>query len=80
MRQGLSSPVSPLKQQPIEVLWARFVKLHAVENFLKGKTVSPQLTAQAMALANSAPLKYNAEKIDMAKGLLVSGLEKLAMA
>ncbi len=55
---------------------------HAVENFLKGKTVSPQLTAQAqaMALANSAPLKYNAEKIDMAKGLLASGLEKLAMA
>jgi xanthine dehydrogenase YagS FAD-binding subunit len=55
---------------------------HAVEDFLKGKTVSPQLTAQAqaMALANSAPLKYNAEKIDMAKGLLASGLEKLAMA
>jgi len=55
---------------------------HTVENFLKGKTVSPQVIAQAqaMALANSAPLKYNAEKIDMAKGLLASGLEKLAMA
>ena len=55
---------------------------HAVESFLKGKTVSPQVTAQAqaMALANSAPLKYNAEKIDMAKGLLASGLEKLAVA
>src|SRR5438128_7458613 len=55
---------------------------HTVENFLKGKTLSPQLTAQAqaMALAGAAPLKYNAEKIDMAKGLLASGLEKLAMA
>jgi len=55
---------------------------YAVENFLKGKTVSPQLPtqAQAMALANSAPLKYNAEKIDMAKGLLASGLERLATA
>src|ERR1041384_720843 len=44
---------------------------HGVENFLKGKTVNPQLTAQAqaMALPNAAPLKYNAEKIDMAKGL-----------
>jgi len=55
---------------------------HAVETFLKGKTLSPQLTAQAqaMALASAAPLKYNAEKIDMAKGLLASGLEKLATA
>src|SRR5438105_7037013 len=55
---------------------------HTVENFLKGKTVSPQVIAQAqaVALANSAPLKYNAEKIEMAKGLLASGLEKLAMA
>ena len=55
---------------------------HAVENFLKGKTLSPQLTAQAqaMALANAAPLKYNAEKIDMAKGLLASGIEKLSAA
>ena len=55
---------------------------HTVENFLNGKTVSPQVIAQAraMALANSAPLKYNAEKIDMAKGLLASGLERLAAA
>ncbi len=55
---------------------------HAVENFLKGKTLSPQLTAQAqaMALAGAAPLKYNAEKIDMAKGLLASGIEKLSAA
>jgi hypothetical protein len=34
--------------------------------------------AQAMALADSAPLKYNAQKIDMAKGLLASGLERLS--
>jgi xanthine dehydrogenase YagS FAD-binding subunit len=52
----------------------------AVESFLKGKTISPQVIAQAQAaaLTNAAPLKYNAEKIDMAKGLLASGLEKLS--
>jgi xanthine dehydrogenase YagS FAD-binding subunit len=52
----------------------------AVEDFLKGKTLSPQLTAQAQAaaLTAAAPLKYNAEKIDMAKGLLASALEKLS--
>ena len=52
----------------------------AVEAFLKGKTITPQVIAQAQAaaLANAAPLKYNAEKIDMAKGLLASGLEKLS--
>jgi xanthine dehydrogenase YagS FAD-binding subunit len=52
----------------------------AVESFLKGKTITPQVIAQAQAaaLANAAPLKYNAEKIDMAKGLLASGLEKLS--
>jgi xanthine dehydrogenase YagS FAD-binding subunit len=51
-----------------------------VENFLKGKTLSPDLIAQAQAVAltNAAPLKYNAEKIDMAKGLLASGIEKLS--
>ena len=51
-----------------------------VEEFLKGKVLSPQLIAQAqaMALPNAAPLKYNAEKIDMAKGLLASGIEKLS--
>jgi xanthine dehydrogenase YagS FAD-binding subunit len=50
-----------------------------VENFLKGKTLSTELGQQAMevALANAAPLKYNATKIDMAKGLLASGLERL---
>jgi xanthine dehydrogenase YagS FAD-binding subunit len=55
---------------------------HAVENFLKGKTPSAQLTAQAqaIALANAAPLKYNAQKIEMAKGLLASGIERLSAA
>ena len=54
----------------------------AVENFLKGKTLSPQLTAQAQAaaLTAAAPLKYNAEKIDMAKGLLASALDNLAIS
>jgi xanthine dehydrogenase YagS FAD-binding subunit len=52
----------------------------AVEAFLTGKTLSPALTAQAQAVAltKAAPLKYNAEKIDMAKGLLASGLERVA--
>jgi len=51
----------------------------AVENFLKGKTLSPDLSGQSvsLALANAAPLKYNATKIDMAKGLLASGIAKL---
>ncbi|HEX4133739.1 MAG TPA: FAD binding domain-containing protein [Bryobacteraceae bacterium] len=50
-----------------------------VENFLKGKTLSEDLGHQAVsvALTNAAPLKYNATKIDMAKGLLVSGLVRL---
>ena len=50
------------------------------ENFLKGKTLTDQLAQQAMAsaLTNSAPLKYNATKIDMATGLLASGLTKIA--
>ena len=52
----------------------------ATEEFLKGKTLSEQLATQAVAsaLTNAAPLKYNATKIDMAKGLLTSGLTKLA--
>ena len=57
-----------------------------VENFLKGKSLtrsqamSEDLARQAVsiALANAAPLKYNAAKIDMAKGLLVSGLTRLS--
>jgi xanthine dehydrogenase YagS FAD-binding subunit len=50
-----------------------------VETFLKGKTLSVGLGDQAVAiaLANAAPLKYNATKIDMAKGLLASSLAKL---
>jgi xanthine dehydrogenase YagS FAD-binding subunit len=51
----------------------------AVENFLNGKTLSADLGDQAVAIAlsNAAPLKYNSTKIDMAKGLLASGLSKL---
>ncbi|HEX5226130.1 MAG TPA: FAD binding domain-containing protein [Bryobacteraceae bacterium] len=58
------------------------VRERTVENFLKGKSLSESLRDQAvsMALANAAPLKYNATKIDMAKGLLTSGLTKLATA
>jgi len=54
----------------------------SVEEFLKGKTLSTDLAAQAPsnALSNAAPLKYNATKIDLAKGLLMSGLDKLATA
>jgi xanthine dehydrogenase YagS FAD-binding subunit len=54
----------------------------AVEQFLRGKTISAGLgeQASAVALANAAPLKYNATKIDMAKGLLASGLAKLHAA
>lgn len=51
----------------------------AVENFLKGKALSVDLGNQAVsvALTNAAPLKYNATKIDMARGLLASGLAKI---
>ena len=50
-----------------------------VEALLKGKTLGTDLHAPAMAaaLANAAPLKYNAAKVDMAKGLLASGLDRL---
>ena len=50
-----------------------------VENFLRGKTLGAALgdEAVAVALTNSAPLKYNATKIDMARGLLASGLARL---
>ena len=53
-----------------------------VEDFLRGKTLTGDLGSQAVnvALANAAPLKYNATKIDMAKGLLVSGLVRLNAA
>ena len=51
-----------------------------VEAFLKGKTLNDDLGEQAVviALANAAPLKYNATKIDMAKGLLASGIARLS--
>jgi xanthine dehydrogenase YagS FAD-binding subunit len=51
-----------------------------VEDFLRGKSLAPDLADQAvaLALANAAPLKYNATKIDMAKGLLASGLSRLS--
>src|SRR5579863_2108292 len=57
----------------------RPVRERAVENLLRGKTLSADLSDQAVAiaLANAAPLKYNSTKIDMAKGLLASGLTKL---
>ena len=50
-----------------------------VEGFLKGKMLGADLVDEVVphALLNAAPLKYNATKIDMAKGLLASGLEKL---
>jgi xanthine dehydrogenase YagS FAD-binding subunit len=53
-----------------------------VEEYLKGKTLSAELQTEAMsrALLNAAPLKYNATKIDMAKGLLASGLDRIASA
>lgn len=55
---------------------------HAVEALLKGKPLTPDLPAQAVsvALANAAPLKYNATKIDMAKGLLASAITKFQAA
>jgi xanthine dehydrogenase YagS FAD-binding subunit len=54
----------------------------SVEAFLRGKPLTAELASEAVsvALANAAPLKYNATKIDMAKGLLVSGLVKLNAA
>ena len=54
----------------------------AVEDFLKGKQLTAELASESVtvALSNAAPLKYNATKIDMAKGLLVSGLLKVGQA
>jgi xanthine dehydrogenase YagS FAD-binding subunit len=54
----------------------------AVEGLLQGKTLSPSLVTDVVpqALANAAPLKYNAMKIEMAKGLLASALDTLARA
>jgi len=57
----------------------RPVRERTVEEFLKGKGLTSDVIAQAVerSLANAAPLKYNAMKIEMAKGLLASGLEKV---
>ena len=54
----------------------------AVEAFLKGRTLGAGLVQDVLprALVDAAPLKYNAMKIEMAKGLLASGLEKLSAA
>jgi xanthine dehydrogenase YagS FAD-binding subunit len=51
----------------------------AVEALLKGRPLGPDLSADIppRALANAAPLKYNAMKIEMARGLLASGLAQL---
>ena len=51
-----------------------------VERALQGKTLSAALVNDVVpqALANAAPLKYNAMKIEMAKGLLASALDTLA--
>jgi xanthine dehydrogenase YagS FAD-binding subunit len=60
----------------------RPLRENVVEDYLRGKTLTADLGAQTVnvALANAAPLKYNATKIDMAKGLLVSGLVRLNAA
>jgi len=52
----------------------------AVEDLLRGKTPGAALVDDVVprALANAAPLKYNAMKIEMAKGLLASGLTALS--
>ena len=51
-----------------------------VEGLLKGKTLAADLAGEILprALVNAAPLKYNAMKIEMAKGLLASGLASLS--
>jgi xanthine dehydrogenase YagS FAD-binding subunit len=51
-----------------------------VEGVLEGKTLGPGLVDEVvpLALVNAAPLKYNAMKIEMAKGLLASGLTALS--
>jgi xanthine dehydrogenase YagS FAD-binding subunit len=52
----------------------------SVETLLKGKPLTSGLAGEIVpqALANAAPLKYNAMKIEMAKGLLASGLTALS--
>jgi len=50
-----------------------------VEGLLAGSTLASGLAAQVVprALANAAPLKYNAMKIEMARGLLASALSTM---
>jgi xanthine dehydrogenase YagS FAD-binding subunit len=57
----------------------RPLRERTAEAFLKGKTLGAGLVDEVVsrALVDAAPLKYNAMKIEMAKGLLASGLEKL---
>jgi xanthine dehydrogenase YagS FAD-binding subunit len=52
----------------------------AVEQTLTGQRLERSVTTQAIAasLAKAAPLKYNAMKIEMARGLLNAGLESLS--
>jgi xanthine dehydrogenase YagS FAD-binding subunit len=52
----------------------------SVEGLLNGRQLTAALSAElpARALANAAPLKYNAMKIEMARGLLASGLQQLS--
>jgi len=58
------------------------VRETTVEGLLQGKTLRASLADDVVpkALANAAPLKYNAMKIEMAKGLLASALDTLAKA
>jgi xanthine dehydrogenase YagS FAD-binding subunit len=51
-----------------------------VEQFLTGKQLSEELAPQAtsVALSGAAPLKYNAHKIEMAKGLLAAAVTTLS--
>src|SRR5262249_32676131 len=51
-----------------------------VEGLLAGRTIGSGLADEltSRALGNAAPLKYNAMKIEMAKGLLASALSALS--
>jgi xanthine dehydrogenase YagS FAD-binding subunit len=57
----------------------RPLRERTAEAFLKGKTLGAGLVDEVVsrALVDAAPLKYNAMKIEMAKGLLASGLNAL---
>jgi xanthine dehydrogenase YagS FAD-binding subunit len=57
----------------------RPLRERTAEDVLRGKMLGAGLIEEVVprALVNAAPLKYNAMKIEMAKGLLASGLDKL---